>query len=237
MSRKQNGARTNQSTPEFKIKKWGRCETELRLRQSVTLWTSDIVLTAWRAPLRTTPGGQGRYSSVVIELMVVLRQVFHLALRETECLMDKIMGLLALDLPIPDHTTISRRGTHLAAQRFRNLPDGPLHIILGRDSLKVYGLDEWPREQKRNHATLAARAVKISLNPDHRTIEVADGTSYEAVDIRAAPANAGSDISRVENDAAREDRSPPARVEAHPRHLRSEEHTSELQSQSNLVCR
>src|SRR2546430_1060333 len=170
MSRKQNGARTNQSTPEFKIKKWGRCETELRLRQSVTLWTSDIVLTAWRAPLRTTPGGQGRYSSIVIELMVVLRQVFHLALRETECLMDKIMGLLALDLPIPDHTTISRRGTHLAAQRFRNLPATSHHSRQGlTEGIRVGRMAERAETKSRHAGRACGEDIRESRPSNYRS--------------------------------------------------------------------
>jgi IS5 family transposase len=37
-----------------------------------------------------------------------LRAVFGLALRQTEGLIGSIMQLLEIDLPIPDHTTLSR---------------------------------------------------------------------------------------------------------------------------------
>ena len=51
---------------------------------------------------------------MAIETGLALRLVFHQPLRQTEGAMRSIMGLLGLDLPIPDHTTFSRRGGGLA---------------------------------------------------------------------------------------------------------------------------
>jgi hypothetical protein len=39
--------------------------------------------------------------------------VFRLAYRQTEGLIGSLMRLLGLDLPIPDHTTLSRRAETL----------------------------------------------------------------------------------------------------------------------------
>jgi Transposase DDE domain len=44
---------------------------------------------------------------------LTLRAVFHLALRQTEGLIGSLIRLLGLDLPVPDHTTLSRRGQTL----------------------------------------------------------------------------------------------------------------------------
>jgi hypothetical protein len=47
----------------------------------------------------------GRYSDLAIELVLTLRLVFHLALRQAEGFASSVLRLLGLDLPVPDHTT------------------------------------------------------------------------------------------------------------------------------------
>jgi hypothetical protein len=48
------------------------------------------------------------YSELAILTALTLRAVFRLALRQTEGLIGSLMRLLGLDLPVPDHTTLSR---------------------------------------------------------------------------------------------------------------------------------
>src|SRR5215210_4191110 len=71
------------------------------------------------AARRTTPGGQARYSDVAVELVLMLRLVFHLALRQAEGFAASVLRLLGQDLRVPDHTTLSRRGRGFAGRRPR----------------------------------------------------------------------------------------------------------------------
>ncbi len=80
---------------------------------------------AWRAEPRTTPDGQPWYSPLAILTALTLKAVFRLALRQTEGLVGSVIGLLGLDLAVPDHSTLSRR----AATR---LPFALLGRHLGR---------------------------------------------------------------------------------------------------------
>ena len=89
-------------------------EAGLRRRGSLTLWFSDEAIAAWRAVPRTTPGGQARYSATAIETALMVRLVFHQPLRQTEGLLRSLLELMGLDLPVPDHTTFSRRARTLA---------------------------------------------------------------------------------------------------------------------------
>ena len=50
-----------------------------------------------------------KYSDLAIEAAVKLRLLFGKRLRQTEGLLLSIMRLMNLDLPVPDHTTMSRR--------------------------------------------------------------------------------------------------------------------------------
>ena len=59
-------------------------EAGLRRRGDLTLWLDEAAVAGWSAPTRRTPGGQAIYSDLAIELVLTLRLVFHLALRQAE---------------------------------------------------------------------------------------------------------------------------------------------------------
>jgi hypothetical protein len=92
-------------------------DAALRQRGSLTVWFTDAAIAAWKAELRTTRGGQSRYSALAIATALTLRSVFRLALRQTEGLIGSIIALLGLDLSVPDHTTSSRRAESLDVVR------------------------------------------------------------------------------------------------------------------------
>jgi DDE family transposase len=96
----------------YRVRNWREYEAGLRRRGSLTIWVTDEAVEAWRAA-RTTPGGQARYSPLAIETSLTLRVVFDLALRQTEGLVGSILELMGLDLPVPDHSTLSRRARTL----------------------------------------------------------------------------------------------------------------------------
>jgi len=98
----------------YKVTNWQAYEAGLRQRGSLTIWFTDEAIATWRAPPRTTPGGQARYSDLAIETSLILRTVFHQPLRQTEGLVGSLLELMGLDLPVPDHTTLSRRSRTLA---------------------------------------------------------------------------------------------------------------------------
>src|SRR6266567_348440 len=92
--------------------------TDLRLSKSgLTVWFTTEAIEAWRAEPRIGRGGQPRYSSLAITTAVTLRAVFRLALRQTEGLIGSVLQLLGLDLPVPDHSTLSRRVATLEVSR------------------------------------------------------------------------------------------------------------------------
>src|SRR4051812_10048199 len=89
----------------YKVRNWKAYEAGLRQRGLLTVWFSEEAVAAWRAVPRTTPGGQARYSDLAIETSLILRTVFHQPLRQTERLVSSLLGLMGLDLPVPDHST------------------------------------------------------------------------------------------------------------------------------------
>jgi Transposase DDE domain len=94
----------------YRVTNWPEYDAALVRRGSLTLWFTDEAVAAWRAPATGKRGGQPIYSATAIETGLALRLVFHQPLRQTEGLLRSIATVLELDIAIPDHTTLSRRG-------------------------------------------------------------------------------------------------------------------------------
>src|SRR3954451_17291358 len=97
--------------PEQKrrVTTWREYDESLRRRGSLTVWFSDAAVAAWEAERRTSRGGQPAYSALAILTALTLKAVFRLAYRQTEGLIGSVIGLLGLDLAVPDHTPLCRR--------------------------------------------------------------------------------------------------------------------------------
>ncbi|MGY8799998.1 MAG: transposase [Longimicrobiales bacterium] len=65
--------------------------------------------------------------------------VFRLPLRQTEGFLRSLAQLLELDLPIPVHTTLSRRLKELGDIQFRWLPtDRPIHVLIDSTGFRIH---------------------------------------------------------------------------------------------------
>src|SRR5580698_1497061 len=74
--------------PRYRVTNWAEYDASLKRRGSLTVWFTDEAIHAWRAEPRTTPGGQSHYSALAITTALTMRMVFHLALRQTEGLIE-----------------------------------------------------------------------------------------------------------------------------------------------------
>src|SRR3982751_387738 len=132
-----------------RVTNWAEYDAALRQRGSLTVWFTDEAIAAWRAEPRTTRGGQPHYSALAITTALTLRAIFHLPLRQTEGLIGSVIGLLGLDLPVPDHSTLSRRAATLEVPRPRSSSSAgagreaePLHLLVDSTGLKLCGPGE-----------------------------------------------------------------------------------------------
>ena len=99
---KHNAARRHRiPQARYRVRNWPAYEAGLRRRGDLTLWLDGDALAGWHAPRRSTPGGQARYSDAAIELVLVLRLVFHPALRQAEGFAASVLRLLGQELRVP----------------------------------------------------------------------------------------------------------------------------------------
>ena len=94
---------------QYRIRNWPEYETGLCRHGDLTVCFSDEALDAWRETPSGKPGGQRTYADIAIEAALTIRMVFHLPLRQTEGFLRCLAEMLEVDVPIPDHTTLSRR--------------------------------------------------------------------------------------------------------------------------------
>jgi IS5 family transposase len=85
-------------------------------------------------------------------------------------LIGSVIGLLGLDLAVPDHSTLSRRAKTLEVPQMRRAGTGPLHLLVDSTGLKLGGAGEWLIEK---HGTSRRRSWrKLHIGVDAASGEI-----------------------------------------------------------------
>ncbi len=74
--------------------------------------------------------------------MLSVKNVFHLSNRAAEGFVCSLFKLLGVQLPVPDYTTLTRRGKKLKVALPKKV-NGHLDIVMDSTGLKIYGEGEW----------------------------------------------------------------------------------------------
>ena len=136
---KTNAARRhNIPKQKHRVANLAEYDAGLRARGNLTVWFTPEAIEAWKAEPRTGRGGQPTYSALAIATALTLRAVFRLALRQTEGLIASVRQLLGLDLPVPDHSTLSRRAETLVVPR-PEAGGAPVHLLVDSRHCHVVG--------------------------------------------------------------------------------------------------
>src|ERR671921_270254 len=166
-----------------KVQNWREYDASLRQRGSLTVWFTEEAVQAWQAEPRTTRGGQPAYSPLAILTALTLRAVFRLPFRQTEGLIGSVIGLLGLDLAVPDHTTLCRRAETLEVPRPQARSDGePLHLLVDSTGLRLCGPGEWLIEKHGTSKRRSWRKLHIGMDANTGQIVAAELTTNDADD-------------------------------------------------------
>jgi hypothetical protein len=143
-------------------------------RGDITVWLSPEAIAGWRAP-----AGRRTLADAAIAAVLTVRAVYRLALRQAEGLVRSILALLGLALPVPDHTTPSRRGRALKLDRHRNV-GGRLDLAIDSTGLRLAkpsgaGHEGW-------------RKLHIGVDPDTGQILAEELTRSDVHDTVPIPA-------------------------------------------------
>lgn len=149
----------------YRVQNWSDYEKSLVQRGSITFWLSDDFEQTWLYTGEPQCGSQFEYSDKAIEIMLTIKEVFHLTNRGVEGFVRSLFGMMEIHLGVPDHSTLSKRGKSLQV----NLPkkrSGSLHIVLDSTGLKLYGEGEWKVRKHGYSKRRTWRKLHLGGNPE-----------------------------------------------------------------------
>ena len=189
---------------KYQVTNWAKYEQGLIQRGDVTVWLSPEAITAWEPVGVGKRGGQFRYSDVAIETALTLRLIFNLPLRQAEGFLTSVFGMMGVNLEVPDHTTLSRRGQSLEVT-LRGMPRRrAMHLIVDSTGLSIVGEGEWAAAK---HGGQGKRGwKKLHLGVDRSGLIVAqvltDGNADDATTAIKLIDSVRGDVRSVTGDAA-----------------------------------
>ena len=128
--------------------------------------------------------------------------MFHQPLRQTEGLLRSIADVLGVDIAIPDHTTLSRRGVGLTVlPRDIHLAE-PLHLVVDGTGLKIYGECEWLDAKHGSRSRRRWRKLHIGINADRHEVVVAELTPDDVSTVPDLLEQIGGKVSSLTADGA-----------------------------------
>lgn len=171
----------------YRVKNWKDYDKALVQRGSITFWLADGFERNWLHTGEKQRGSQFDYSEKAIEIVLTVKEVFHLTNRETEGFLRSLFAMLKIVLPVPDHSTLSKRGKKIKV----NLPkktNPSLNIVMDSTGLKIYGEGEWKVRQHGVSKRRTWRKLHVGANPEDGEIQAALLTENSVSDDQAVEA-------------------------------------------------
>jgi len=129
----------------YKVTNWREYNKALKQRGSLTVWLSEDLDENWLAQ-STEEQKRGRplvYSQICINLILTLRHLFHLALRQVIGFVESLFSLLGKVLPVPEFSRLSKRSAHALSTLSLPSLNEPTHLVIDSTGLKIFGEKEW----------------------------------------------------------------------------------------------
>jgi hypothetical protein len=154
----------------YRVKNWSEYDKALVQRGSITFWLSDDLEKVWMYTGERQRGSQFDYSDKAIEIMLTIKEVFHLSNRGVEGFVRSLFGLMKISLPVPDHSTLSKRGKTLQVKLPRKASGG-LNLVLDSTGLKIYGEGEWKVRKHGYSKRRTWRKLHLGADPESGEIQ------------------------------------------------------------------
>jgi len=168
----------------YRIRNWKEYNASLVTRGSLTIWTSDDVQKGWLYQGSQQQGHPIVFSDDAIVTALTIRAVYRLPLRQTEGFLLSIFDLLQSDLPVPDYSTLSKRGKDLNIDLCRKGNNEPIHLVIDSSGLKVYGEGEWKVKMHGKSKRRAWRKIHLGINAFTGEVEAEELTEAFAKDAK-----------------------------------------------------
>jgi hypothetical protein len=177
-----------QTEMTYKIRNWPEYNRALIQRGSINIWMEENSLKKWYFSSHTCVAGRPQtYSDDAILMLLMLREVFKLALRSLHGFIKSLFDLMGLSLSVPSYTQISRRAQTLHKRIKRLLSNKKnCHIIFDSTGLKVYGEGEWKVKVHGKSKRRTWRKFHIGIDAETQDILCCELTGNDKGDAEVA---------------------------------------------------
>ncbi len=168
----------------YRVKNWSEYEKALVQRGSITFWMSDDFEKTWMYTGEKQRGSQFDYTDQAILVMLTVKEVFHLTNRGVEGFVGSFFGMMKINLPVPDHSTLSKRGKELKVKLPKKTSQS-LNIVMDSTGLKIYGEGEWKVRMHGVSKRRTWRKLHVGANPEDGEIQAVILTENKVSDDQA----------------------------------------------------
>lgn len=175
-------------TKKYQITNWQQYNQSLVNRGNVTIWLGEDIYDQWHSHEQT--GKQGKplvYTNTAIETALMIREVFHLPLRQTEGFLNSLFTMMQVNLKSPDYSTLSIRGEVLPVKIASPSSSEPLHVVVDSTGVKIYGEGEWKVRQHGWSKHRSWRKLHLGVSVSSQEIKAGQVTSNSIADSEALP--------------------------------------------------
>ena len=168
---------------QYRVTNWREYDRALVERGSLTVWfDEEFVREHWRPEANGKRGAPFLYSDLAIQVLLMMKGVFHLPYRALEGFARSLMRLMGLPLPIPDHTRMSRRAQTLRVTIPRRTSGEPIHAVVDSTGMKIFGEGEWKVRQHGVGKRRTWRKVHFAVDAEVRDVIGVEVTTVEWMD-------------------------------------------------------
>ncbi len=154
----------------YRVENWSEYEKALVQRGSIIFWMSDDFEKTWMYTGAKQRGSQFDYTDHAILVMLTVKEVFHLTNRGVEGFVRSLFQMMKINLPVPDHSTLSKRGKNLQVKLPKKTSQS-LNIVMDSTGLKIYGEGEWKVRMHGVSKRRTWRKLHVGANPEDGEIQ------------------------------------------------------------------
>jgi hypothetical protein len=174
------------STPE--VRDWSAYNRALIERGSLTVWIDEDALNNWMCEKDPTKIGRPFvYSDAAVELILTLREMYHLPLRAAQGFAASILHALGVGVPVPHYSTLSRRAARLAIDLGAAATTGSRVILMDSTGLKVFGEGEWKVRKYGYSERRTWRKLHLAIDAGAHEVVACETTGNDVTDAAVAP--------------------------------------------------
>lgn len=205
-------AKRSRVHPRYKTKlrvgHWPDYDRSLVQLGNITIWLTPDAIATWNAKPTRRRGGQPKFSDLAIETALTLRLLFHLPPRQAEGFLTSIFALMNVNLDLPDHTTMSRRGSRLKVPLLPRQSKGPIHLVVDSTGLAIVGQGQWTAAKHGKRGAQGWRKLHIGVDQAGVIVvqKMTDSPTVDATTGIRLVRNAPGNVTKITGDAAYDNR-------------------------------